>query len=196
MVTMQWAKKQTGFTIVELLIVIVVIGILAAITIVAFNGVQQKARTVTTVTAVNDYRKALINYAVENGSYPTLANGSNACLGEKVTQCYAGNVDTAFESTMKTRMGSLPEPDDTCYTMYSGCRSGAAFSLMTTATLDGEIHPWGITYVLSSSVDCGGDGLVGGTWGTFTSTPNSKGYIERSQQGTLCRVNLPDPSNL
>ncbi len=48
-----WAKQKhqdtsvtnhTGFTIVELLIVIVVIGILAAITIVAFNGVQSKAR--------------------------------------------------------------------------------------------------------------------------------------------------------
>lgn len=37
-------KDEKGFTIVELLIVIVVIGILAAITIVAFNGVQQRAR--------------------------------------------------------------------------------------------------------------------------------------------------------
>ena len=36
-----------GFTIVELLIVIVVIGILAAITIVAYNGIQQRARTAT-----------------------------------------------------------------------------------------------------------------------------------------------------
>ena len=36
--------RQRGFTIVELLIVIVVIGILAAITVVAFNGVQRKAR--------------------------------------------------------------------------------------------------------------------------------------------------------
>lgn len=33
-------ERQIGFTIVELLIVIVVIGILAAITVVAYNGIQ------------------------------------------------------------------------------------------------------------------------------------------------------------
>lgn len=37
-------KNKNGFTIVELLIVIVVIGILAAITIVAYNGIQNRAQ--------------------------------------------------------------------------------------------------------------------------------------------------------
>ena len=37
---MGWQRNSKGFTIVELLIVIVVIAILAALTIVAFNGIQ------------------------------------------------------------------------------------------------------------------------------------------------------------
>ncbi|MCD8561685.1 prepilin-type N-terminal cleavage/methylation domain-containing protein [Candidatus Saccharibacteria bacterium] len=40
-----WAQKvQPGFTIVELLIVIVVIAILATVTIIGYNGVSQQAR--------------------------------------------------------------------------------------------------------------------------------------------------------
>ena len=40
--------KNSGFTIIELLIVIIVIAILAAITITAYNGVQAKARDAKT----------------------------------------------------------------------------------------------------------------------------------------------------
>ena len=44
LIAMQWARKQTGFTIVELLIVVVVIAILAAITIVSYNGITERSR--------------------------------------------------------------------------------------------------------------------------------------------------------
>jgi len=64
-------ERRRGFTIVELLIVIVVIGILAAITIVAFNGVQQRARTAAIQSDLNGNLKKLKLYQAENSSYPT-----------------------------------------------------------------------------------------------------------------------------
>ena len=50
---------ENGFTIVELLVVIVVIGVLSAITIVAFNNVQQRAYSARVISVVDTYTKAL-----------------------------------------------------------------------------------------------------------------------------------------
>ena len=66
-------KSTSGFTIVELLIVIVVIGILAAIVIVAYNGVQARARDSKRVTDMAAIQKALALYKIDNGVYPASA---------------------------------------------------------------------------------------------------------------------------
>lgn len=68
-----WAKykQHAGFTIVELLIVIVVIGILAAIIIVAFNGVQGKAHVAAAQSAATQAFKKVQAYYVVNGAYPS-----------------------------------------------------------------------------------------------------------------------------
>lgn len=67
--------KQSGFTIVELLIVIVVIGILAAITIVAFNGIQNRGKLSSAQSTANAVLKKAEAYNSIVSSYPvTLAN--------------------------------------------------------------------------------------------------------------------------
>lgn len=75
-----------GFTIVELLIVVVVIAILASITIVAYNGIQQKARNTARVQTADAMRKNMLLYQAEfghNSLYGMLLPGSGEgqCLG-------------------------------------------------------------------------------------------------------------------
>lgn len=62
-------KKERGFTIVELLIVIVVIAILAAITIVAYNGIQNRARTSSGQSLANTIVKKIEALNSIKGTY-------------------------------------------------------------------------------------------------------------------------------
>lgn len=67
-----------GFTIVELLIVIVVIGILAGLVVVTYNGIQKKARDTERKTDINALHGQLEAYQAQNGKYPILGTqGSN-----------------------------------------------------------------------------------------------------------------------
>lgn len=122
MLKKQYSTKQTGFTIVELLIVIVVIGILAAITIVAYNGIQTRAENTKTTQAVAQYVKAILSYSAINGMYPV--ETGYPCLGAypPATPCGAfaggncfgtGYTTTlaSFDANMKTIFNSVvPEP--------------------------------------------------------------------------------------
>jgi len=65
-----WVIEKKGFTLVELLIVIVVIAILAAISIVAYNGIQRRADLSSAQSSVNGIGKTVELFKVDNNVYP------------------------------------------------------------------------------------------------------------------------------
>jgi general secretion pathway protein G len=103
-------NRQTGFTIVELLIVIVVIGILAAISIVAYNGVQAKARDSQRISDLKSIVKALEAYKVNNGTYPTPVSTPNASSWEVSTD--GSNNATTFLAALVSPTGVSKIPVD------------------------------------------------------------------------------------
>ena len=82
--------KSKGFTIVELLIVIVVIAILAAITIVAYNGIQQRAHTTSQKTTAENLAKKVEGYNAINNAYPALTATTNLATDASTTLSGSG----------------------------------------------------------------------------------------------------------
>jgi prepilin-type N-terminal cleavage/methylation domain-containing protein len=78
---------SAGFTIIELLIVIVVIGILAAITIVAYNGIQDRASETRSQADIRNVQTIVEKYAAENGNYPSTGGLSTVRSDDN---CFAG----------------------------------------------------------------------------------------------------------
>ncbi len=159
--------RQTGFTIVELLIVIVVIGILAAITIVAYNGIQTRAENSKTLSAMEGYAKGLSLYALNTGSYPV--EPSVPCLGA-YPQTTCAEVDTStgstcfgfggansqvsFDTKMKTVFGgAVPQPSS----QVMNC-GGKLFGGAWYFSSDGKTA--NLTYLLRGNQSCGVGGLI------------------------------------
>src|SRR5680860_995413 len=85
---------QSGFTIVELLVVIVVIGILAAITIVSYTGISQRAIAVSLQSDLTNASKQLKLFQVENSAYPTTI--SCAIPDSSTNKCLKASGSNAF----------------------------------------------------------------------------------------------------
>lgn len=81
-------NRERGFTIVELLIVIVIIAILAAIVIVAYNGIQARANTSAAQQAANTLQKKIESYNAIKSEYP------------KVTTTFVTDMATDNTSTL------------------------------------------------------------------------------------------------
>jgi len=68
-------QQRQGFTLVELLLVLVILGVLAAIVIPKFSGRTQQAKMQAAITQISTFRTALDAFEVDNGYYPKGRSG-------------------------------------------------------------------------------------------------------------------------
>jgi general secretion pathway protein G len=104
---MRTIRKVRGFTLIEILIVVIILGILASIVVAQFANVRGSTSGVALKDNLRWMRSAILLYQTEHGSYPDLANFQG-----QMTQFtdQAGNVVATKDATHKygSYMYSLP----------------------------------------------------------------------------------------
>jgi prepilin-type N-terminal cleavage/methylation domain-containing protein len=139
-------SKQSGFTIVELLIVIVVIGILAGLVITTFNGIQQKGRNTERTTDIKAIHGQLEAYYAQTGAYPSLAQLN----------------DSAWRATNMKGLdsGALEDPKGIGVAVSGTAGANVYAYVATPAGCDGDTanatNPDCTTYVLTATNEGGG----------------------------------------
>src|ERR1051325_120425 len=67
--------QQRAFTLIELLLVLVILGVLAAIVVPKFSGRTEQARVTAAITQISSFTTALSAFEVDNGGFPRGRNG-------------------------------------------------------------------------------------------------------------------------
>lgn len=113
-------KQSKGFTIVELLIVIVIIGILATLVIVTFTGIQQKARDSQRKTDIGAVNSHVTAYYAETGTYPALSMLQDSAWVAK----HMKGLDP--EALIDPKGGNIQGTSDGTHYGYAATAGGAA----------------------------------------------------------------------
>ena len=123
------AKDQSGFTFIELMIVVVVIGILATVSIPMYQLVPERSRATEADAALGAIRSAMRVYYGEHGTYVNANFVDNA-------QVTAGSVLDVSDNDLLGRYFSSP-----CYT-FNGAPAAATFSIECDGGALGNVAPY------------------------------------------------------
>ncbi len=75
-------KRRSGFTLVEILVVVVILGLLATLVIPRVVGRGEEAKRTATLVQIREIEQALDLYKLDNGFYPTTEQGLDALVSK------------------------------------------------------------------------------------------------------------------
>lgn len=172
-------KSRSGFTIVELLIVIVVIAILATISIVAYSGIQQRARNSIRAQDIASIQKALEFFRIQHGRYPfpqppgtNLPPGFTSPYSTTSGYSYSAATDNSWLQELRTSglMSTIPKDPlngASNYYIYIAYDAGVGSCIGPFYALIVRGWEGGVATMPASSqtLNCSLSGVVTASWG-------------------------------
>ena len=138
--------KQSGFTIVELLIVIVIIGVLSSVAVAAFSGASDRATASRAAQHANSYAKAFELYYNTYGKYPDISPLQDGSL---TNYCLGSPSDFPVTSDFEAGQCGMSSDDDTTKVYASAAFNTEIQKVMAPASnlaLPAVPHPWGLSF--------------------------------------------------
>ena len=100
-------KRQQGFTLIELMIVVAIIGILAAIALPAYQDYTARSQMTEAMTLASGARTAVTEYYNSTGNFPTTNADAGLAAASSIAGNYVSSVTVGADGVITARLGTV-----------------------------------------------------------------------------------------